>query len=370
MVALVATTAAAVFAIVVHTLVSDTDLSDQQAIGSALAQGIAVLIALRTPWTAWTLSTAASALTSIWSGSGLWVDAMFNSYLIVLGIIALRSTTRDATAIWAATAATGVALAVLIRPADWLSALPATALLTGLVLVAGTALRGLAAAQTNLRRQRAATQRERDRNAMLNERAQIARELHDVVAHHMSVIAIESEAARYRDPALAPQTAASLETIRTGAVTALEEMRHILGVLRSGDTGRLPQPTLADITDLVDSVRATGALVDLDISGSPTALPAGLGLSAYRIVQEALSNAVRHAPGSSVRIRIDITLEEIAIRIDNDASAEARPAPGSGHGLLGMRERVAGLGGTLDTGPTADGGYRVAVALPIRSHHR
>lgn len=366
---LAAVAAAVVFTVVLHTLVSDTGLTDGQAIGLSLAQGISLLIALRLPAAAWALSTAAGAVAASWVHSGLWVDAMFNSSLIVLGVISLRVRVRVAVASWCAVVLTGLVLAAAIRPPDWGSALLDTAVVAALATVAGAALRGLLVTRHRLERQRAAAQAARDRSALLQERTQIARELHDVVAHHMSVIAIESETAQYRDPALAPETAASLATIRTGAVTALEEMRRILGVLRSGETGNLPQPALTDLPDLVKSIRATGVPVTLRLAGDTAALSPGRGLSAYRIVQEALSNAVRHAPGAPIEVRVEVG-EEVGMWIENAPAAGGAPVPGSGHGLLGMRERVTMLGGTLETGPTPAGGYRVAATLPAEEAPR
>ncbi|MBF6416175.1 sensor histidine kinase [Nocardia cyriacigeorgica] len=360
--------AIAVFAIVLHTLTSDTDLTDRQAVALALAQGVALVLALRMPRPAWTISIIAVALASIRVDSGLWVDAMFNSYLVVLGVIALRVGPRSAALMWAGTLLAGVVIVLIVRPADSVAGLVEAAALGGLVLVAGSALRGLAAARDHLHREREQAEHERERNAVLEERARIARELHDVVAHHMSVIAIQAEAAPYRDPDLTPQTAATLTAIRAGATTALGETRRILGVLRSGDTGVAPQPSLVDVDRLVESLQATGVSVTTETTGDLSALPAGLGLSAYRIVQEALSNAVRHAPGCPIRVRIDRTDGQITIRVRNELTDGTEI--GSGHGLLGMRERVTMLGGTLEAGPVGDREYVVAVTLPVEDERR
>jgi len=362
--------AVAVFTIVLHTLTSDTALTDRQAIGLALAQGVALVLVARVPRLAWSISIVAVVLASLWVGTGLWVDAMFNSYLVVLGVIALRVGPRTAAVLWATTLLAGLVLMVIVRPADSVSGLLEAGTLGGLVLIAGSALRGLVATRDHLRREREAAEQERARSAVLEERNRIARELHDVVAHHMSVIAIQAEAARYRDPDLAPQTAAALAAIRAGATTALGETRRILGVLRSGETGVTPQPTLADIGGLVESVCATGVSVVLSSPADPPDLPAGLGLSAYRIVQEALSNAVRHAPGSPIQVWIDSTDARIRIRVSNDLATGSVVESGSGHGLLGMAERVAMFGGTLEAGPTGNHEYRVAVSLPIKDEPR
>ncbi|MGV9409459.1 sensor histidine kinase [Nocardia sp. NPDC003693] len=355
-----------VCAIVLHTLLSDTGLSDRQALGLALAQGLAMLTAVRAPHAAWALSAAATALCSWWVGAGLWVDPMFNSHLVVLALIALRVTPRVAAGYWCAALVLALGLALAIRPPDAVAGSIELAVLAGLALIAGSASRGLVEARRTLRSQRDVVDRERERGALLEERARIARELHDVVAHHMSVIAIQAEAARVRDPGAVPETLAGLDMIRESAVTALGDMRRILGVLRSGDTGLLPQPTLADAGALVDSVRAAGTPVDWELTGDPAALPPGLGLSSYRIVQEAASNALRHAPGAPLRIAIDLGAERIRIRVDNEVRDTGAPGPGAGQGLLGMRERVTLLGGDFHAGPDGAGRFRVAVSLPIR----
>ncbi|MFC9999371.1 sensor histidine kinase [Nocardia sp. NPDC127526] len=353
----------AVFGIVMHTLMSDTGLSDRRALGLALAQALALVLAVRLPVIAWACSTMAVSLASYWSGSGLWVDAMANSYLMVLGVIALTVPTRHAAAYWGATVAAGLGLAVALHPPSWLPDLLDFTVLTGLVLIAGAAVRGLAVARRGLRDQQRAMTRQRERNAVLEERTRIARELHDVVAHHMSVIALQAEAAPFRDPESAPQTFAA---IRESAVTGLADMRRILGVLRSADTGTAPPPALADIGGMVELVRGTGTHIDLEIEGDLSAAPPGIGLSAYRIAQEALSNAVRHAPGAPVRARIVLDDSLIRIDVDNPLGGPAITAEPGGHGLTGMRERAAAFGGTCAAGPTGDGRFAVSVTLPLR----
>ncbi|GAB4585729.1 sensor histidine kinase [Nocardia sp. IFM 10818] len=353
----------AVFGIVTHTLMSDTGLSDRRALGLALVQALALVLAVRLPVIAWAASAAAVSLASFWSGTGLWVDAMANSYLMVLGVIALTVPTRHAAAYWGATIAAGLGLAAALRPRAWLPDLLEFAVLAGLVLLAGAAVRGLAVARRGLRDQEQAMARQRERNAVLEERTRIARELHDVVAHHMSVIALQAEAAPLRDPESAPQTFAA---IRESAVIGLADMRRILGVLRSADTGTAPAPTLADIGGMVELVRGTGTHIDLDVEGDLSAAPPGVGLSAYRIAQEALSNAVRHAPGAPVHARITLDDSQIRVDIDNPLTGPALTAGRGGHGLTGMRERAAAFGGACTAGPTGDGRFVVSVTLPLR----
>jgi signal transduction histidine kinase len=211
--------------------------------------------------------------------------------------------------------------------------------------------------------------------ALLQERQRIARELHDVVAHHMSVIAIQAEAAPYKTADPPPELVESFGDIRARALAGLSELRRVLGVLRTGGQDTAPQPGLAELEALLDSARSGGVSVTVTRSGNPVPLPEGVDLSAYRIVQEALSNAMRHAPESHVQLHLAYRPDALALEICNDAALKAVPvlagsgdraaAGGGGHGLVGMRERTAMLGGSLDAGPTADGGFRVAAVLPV-----
>jgi signal transduction histidine kinase len=205
------------------------------------------------------------------------------------------------------------------------------------------------------------------------ERLRIARELHDVVAHHMSVIAIQAEAAPYKTADPPPELVESFGEIRASALAGLTELRRVLGVLRTGGQDTAPQPGLADLDTLLDSARSGGVSVTATRSGNPVTLPEGVDLSAYRIVQEALSNAMRHAPGSHVLLHLAYRPDALALEIRNDAALRAVPvlvasgerAAGGGHGLVGMRERATMLGGSLDAGPAQDGGFWVTAVLPV-----
>jgi signal transduction histidine kinase len=207
----------------------------------------------------------------------------------------------------------------------------------------------------------------------LEERARIARELHDVVAHHISMIAVQSEAARLLVPDLAPDGERRLVEIGDTARAALTEMRRLLGVLRE-DGGaaapvRQPLPGLAELDALVDEARAVaGATLRLIVHGPVVALDPGVELTAFRIVQEALTNARRHAPGSAVDVELDYRPEALHVRVRDSGlgrrSDPATAAGAGGHGLDGMRERAAMLGGTLSAGPLAGGGFAVAAVLP------
>ncbi|GAT64565.1 two-component system sensor histidine kinase [Planomonospora sphaerica] len=209
--------------------------------------------------------------------------------------------------------------------------------------------------------------------AVLEERARIARELHDIVAHHMSVIAIQAEAVPLKARGEARLLEEGLAEIRTLSLTAMTEMRRVLGVLRDADGARdtAPQPGLGRLEELVATARSAGLTVTLKPGGDLTGLPAAVSLSAYRIVQESLSNAMRHAPGSAVSVRITRTADELHLHVADDGGRRSPEGPGraeaprhAGHGLLGMRERVSMLGGKLWAGP-AGGGFAVTAVLPL-----
>ena len=199
----------------------------------------------------------------------------------------------------------------------------------------------------------------------LAERARIARELHDVVAHQMSMVAVQAETARLTTPGMPVEGQQRLAEIGDTAREALTEMRRLLGVLRSDEGAELaPQPGLDRVHDLVAAARAGGSAVQLTMSGVPAVLPPGVDLTAYRIVQEALSNARRHAPGAGVEVTLRFAAQRLQIRVRDhgpgpDGDAEA------GHGLQGMRERVAMLAGTLHTGQATGGGFIVDADLPV-----
>jgi signal transduction histidine kinase len=222
-----------------------------------------------------------------------------------------------------------------------------------------------------------AERRHEGERALLQERQRIARELHDVVAHHMSVIAIQAEAGPYRVADPPPELVESFAEIRASALSGLNELRRVLGVLRSDQPDTMPQPGLDDLPGLLDSARAGGVTVTTHVTGTPRPLPDGVDLSAYRIVQEALSNAMRHAPGSTVQVKLFYGEAALIIEIRNDGvkAAQADPAApgqerwaglgGGGHGIIGMRERAAMLGGHLQASPVADDEFLVTAALPL-----
>jgi len=201
------------------------------------------------------------------------------------------------------------------------------------------------------------------------ERARIARELHDVVAHHISMVVVQAETARLTTPGMPAAGAQRLSDIGDTARAALTEMRRLLGVLRE-DTqvetaDRHPQPGLRELNDLVDAARDTsGVGTRLILHGPPTTLDPGVELAAYRIVQEALTNARRHAPGAAIDVELRYADDGLRLRIRDNGPGPPTALPARGHGLLGMRERAAAVGGELHTGAAAGGGFLITARLP------
>jgi len=205
------------------------------------------------------------------------------------------------------------------------------------------------------------------REAVAAERAAIARELHDVVAHHMSVMVVQAGAARAvgaTDPAA---TAEALRQIEASGRTGLAEMRRLLEVLKAEEdgNGRAPQPGLARLGELLDAMRASGLPVEAVVEATPRALSPGVDLSAYRIVQEALTNSLRHAGGASARVVVRYEPDALELEIADDGPGPPQdPGASGGHGLIGMRERVQLFGGELEAGPRQGGGFLVRARLP------
>ncbi len=211
------------------------------------------------------------------------------------------------------------------------------------------------------------------------ERARIARELHDVVAHHISMIAVQAETARLATPGMPAAGAQRLLEIGDTARAGLTEMRRLLGVLREdaqaagpgqADADRHPQPGLQQLNELLDEARdASGTGARLIISGPPATLDPGVELAAYRIVQEALTNARRHAPGAAVDVELHFADDALGLRIRDNGPGPpaAQPVAAGGHGLPGMRERAAAAGGELRTGAAPGGGFLIEATLPAKA---
>jgi signal transduction histidine kinase len=276
-----------------------------------------------------------------------------------------------------------------VRYGRWWSALPVLPFLVNAiepysgedsgfpsVLLLMVAVAAVALGDSRRQRGEALAERDETRKAMVDtlqdqaamgERARIARDLHDVVAHHVSAIAVQAESARLTTEGLPDEGRAHFEAIGQTARDALTEMRRLLGVLREdadAEPERSPQPSLVRLNELVETARAAGTPVALTLEGEVRHIPQGVDLCAYRILQEALTNVRRHAPRAAVEVELEYAADALRLRV-RDHGPQAAPPDLDGHGLLGMRERAIMVGGTLTAGPAEGGGFVVEATLPI-----
>ncbi|MDO0935062.1 sensor histidine kinase [Streptomyces sp. DG2A-72] len=369
---------------------SDYDLSTGQGLVAGLAQGSALMLALWLPAPAWALSLAATVTTALTVRPHLaettgpdpswpWSTPAVLAHSVVFLLLALRVPARKVIAALVVTGLATVVLQVGIDATGYSGTGTVAIALFAVAVVVGIALRGRREARTRLVEQETITAEERARRTLLEERSRIARELHDVVAHHMSVISIQAQVAPHLVEDPSEELKENLDGIRQNALEALTELRRVLGVLRSenpddpyglgepgtGSAPQSPQPTLDRLDALIENTRAAGLRVATDIRGTAPPYPPGVELSAYRIIQEALSNALRHAPGSAVRVEITHFPRGLYLGVINSRPERpVPPSPGTGHGLLGMRERATMLGGHLTATPTLHGGFSVSAFLP------
>ncbi|WP_406095297.1 sensor histidine kinase [Streptomyces sp. NBC_01013] len=337
---------------------------------SGLLPAVCVALTLIRPVGAFWLSMALIPVNMVvGGGDGPWSPSTFFAHLVVLSVVAARTRPRTAAWMWGLTVLFGT---VLEKAGGWDSA-PSTAAMAvvsafALLLVSLVQIRREAEREVTV--QRTVTAVERDRRTLLEERTTIARELHDVVAHHMSVVAIQAEAAPYRVENPPPELEQAFVTIRENAVAALTELRRVLGVVRAEDyeAPDAPQPTLAELDRLLANVGEAGLPTEKTVTGAVRELPQGVELSAYRIIQEALSNSLRHAPGATAKVEIGYVLGGLGLRVVNGpATGPVKPSPGAGHGITGMRERVAMLNGEMTAESTTEGGYEVTAFIPVQA---
>ncbi|MFD4530011.1 sensor histidine kinase [Streptomyces sp. NPDC058470] len=249
-----------------------------------------------------------------------------------------------------------------------------------LAWVLGDSIRTRRAYLAQLEERAARLEKEREAQskvAVAAERARIARELHDVVAHNVSVMVVQADGAAYVMDTAPDQARKALETISGTGRQALAEMRRLLGVLRTGEhqeSGEyVPQPDVEQLDDLIAQCRTSGLPVDFKVEGTPRPLPSGVELTAYRIVQEALTNTRKHGgPNTGASVRLVYFDDGLGLLVEDDGKGaphelyEEGGADGQGHGLIGMRERVGMVGGTLDAGPRPGGGFRISALLPLK----
>ncbi|MFF3847048.1 sensor histidine kinase [Streptomyces sp. NPDC002328] len=334
---------------------------------------VPVLLTLVRPAGAFWLSLVSTTLVAAIGttyGSWPWLPGSFISHLMVMVIVAVRTRPRTAAWMWLMTAAYGFVAETGFGYDHYATDVGSMLVLSAFALLGVSLWQIRRQAEREVTAQQTVTEHERSRRTLLEERTTIARELHDVVAHHMSVVAIQAEAAPYRVENPPPELEKAFATIRENAVAALTELRRVLGVVRAEDyeAPDAPQPTLADLDGLLANVREAGLQVDKVVTGAARELPPGVELSAYRIVQEALSNTLRHAPGAGARVEIGYVLGGLGLRIVNGPPPQpslVKPSPGAGHGITGMRERVSMLNGEMTAEATEEGGYEVTVFLPV-----
>ncbi|MEU6944373.1 histidine kinase [Streptomyces sp. NPDC046316] len=345
---------------------------------------VAVLLTLVRPVLAFWASLAFTPFVAFLGSYGdgwPWGPTSGIAHVVVMTVVAARTRPRTAAWMWVITLAYAFFAATLRGGSD-----NAVSVLfpAALALLFVTVLQVRREAEETVTAQQSVTAVERSRRTLLEERTTIARELHDVVAHHMSVVAIQAEAAPYRVENPPPELEQAFVTIRENAVAALTELRRVLGVVRAEDyeAPDAPQPTLADLGGLIGNVREAGLDVEQTVTGAVRELPQGVELSAYRIIQEALSNVLRHAPGAGAKVEVSYVLGGLGLRIVNgparglvkparhpattpQGGLRQPPSMGAGHGITGMRERVTMLNGEMTAEATEDGGYEVTAFIPV-----
>ncbi|WP_405394847.1 sensor histidine kinase [Streptomyces gougerotii] len=372
---------AALLPVTTTVLVQDYGMNGALAGAFATAQTAPLLLAVSRPVQAWWVIFTADVVAAVVmlgvpgldGRSWPWTPMNIVGYQLLMVCLGLRAGRRTLLAVWLATGCAGLFFEVLSQEhSDGSQLLVFT--LSGALLLLSATLRERGDAQRKLVEQETISEAERSYRTLLEERNRIARELHDVVAHHMSLITVQADSAPYRIPQLDEAAAREFSSIADSARESLKEMRRVLSVLRSenAEGERTPQPGLRQLSQLVDATVRAGVPVtmsrtEVEIAAILADLPASVDLSLYRIVQEALANVVRHAPEAPTTLSVHLEGAYVTVIIVNGPGRTRRvplEATGTGHGLVGMRERVRLVGGTLDTGPLPGGGFRVAARLP------
>ncbi len=306
------------------------------------------------PVIAWATMSAGAALGLLTLATYPTISLL--ALLVAVGVVAARVERR-------ALVQVGAVTSLALLPAAWHPRFGPGGL-TLLLLGVAVAL-AFGDVQRRRREAEAGQAEAQERGLLLAERTRIARELHDVVAHHLSLIAVQSQSAPRRITGLPPDGAADFAAINAASREALNELRRLLSVLRDEDAAadRAPQPGVAALPALVGEVERAGLTADLEVVGRPRALLPAVDVSAYRIVQEALTNVRRHAQATNAHVTVEYRRDGLRLRVADDGSGPPPDQP-AGHGLVGIRERVAMLGGEVALGAGPDGGFLVDAALP------
>ncbi|WP_277210899.1 sensor histidine kinase [Isoptericola croceus] len=374
------------------TTLSSSSLADWGGIAAVLSSAAIVLARFR-PLGAWGLAMATFAIAvvgpaQVWNGVWPVTPPLLFTLLVVQFAVARDKRVGVSIATWFATIVAGICAywmfeigVVNIRVVDGYyppgfnpaaDSVALTTTYTAFALLLGLLVRLRRQSRARVAQEEEVAAAERTRRHILEERARIARELHDVVAHHMSVISIQASTAEYRLNGLEESTREEFRSIGEQARESLIEMRRLLAVLRAEDESgeRAPQPGPEQLELLAESAQRAGVPVTLTVSGLPDALPYAVALTVYRVTQEALSNVIRHAPGSRTEVEVRADDAEVVVTVTNAAPTDGTSSPephSAGFGLVGMRERVTFLDGTLETGPTPEGGFSVRARLPIEA---
>jgi signal transduction histidine kinase len=329
----------------------------------ALCTAGALLFRRRAPFAApLVVATGAFVLTFLDAAAAYDLDAMFIVLLLACWAAGSLPDVRQAAIAFLAVLTSGWTVFLRAPDLPWTELIWLSFPLTGVFAISAAAARHAERAQAA--EERARRSEEQAERAVEDERSRIARELHDVIAHSVSVMTVQAGAVRRL---LAPEQEREREALLTVEETgrqALTEMRRLLGVLRRPDeTAALaPQPGLATLEQLVAQVREAGLPVEIRFEGEPIGLPPGIDLSAYRIVQEALTNALKHAGPARAWVVVRYGADQVEVEVANDGVSNGS---GDGYGLIGMRERVALCGGDLTAGPRTGGGFTISARLPV-----
>jgi signal transduction histidine kinase len=341
----------------------------------ALGVVLPLALAVRYPLLGWRIGWLALVLVPLlglsWWGGLPWGPVQIVVLLVLLWMAGIRHGRAVLGWLWALTLAPWWFWLVKDGPDVGTAALGCVAFLAMALAVDG--MGSARRVRLALADQAELAEQERAQRAVLEERTRIARELHDVVAHHMSLMAVRAESAPLRLGTrlgdLPDPVRAEFSSLSGSAREALADMRRLLGVLRSDRPAeRTPQPGLPDLPELIDAARQAGMAVELSVPRVLDRVPSSLGVCAYRVIQEALSNAARHAEGAPVAVSVRRGTNTVTLHVTNGPGASARPRTNGhsgGHGLVGMRERVELLGGSLSADPAPDGGFAVSAVLPF-----
>lgn len=349
------------------------------AFGLAVVLSAAVPLALAYPLFAGILGAVAVtglafAQVTVVGAPWPWAVTTIVTQAILIALIGLQARSRVGLVMWLlAVAGTIVAAAMHPRGTDAAAInIIIASSVTALALAGGIVAREWRSIRAQLLRERAVSAEEHQRRMLAEEKARIARELHDVVAHSMSIINVQASSAVYRHSKVSDPVAREFEEIAEAARTAIKELRGVLKVLREEDAAPelAPQPGLRDIPLLVDATARSG--VDVTLTFDPalieTTVADAAGLAAYRIVQEGLSNAMRHAPRAPITVTCTKDRDLIVLTITNPRGVTVASTPSEpGHGLIGMRERVLAVSGSLQAQPAPDGGFTVVAQIPAKA---